>query len=246
MKRINITGARVNRPRSNPWDKIREGNCRSDLLEKNRDEDGLTIPQRAFVEHYLVSGSTTDAYRKCAEEGHFKLRDHDFKYGVAAYSMMRVPHVEAAIKKRQKHFQDKMEISQERVLREYACIAFSKLTDYYTVTDNDVIIKKPEQLSVEQQAAIADISIFENVVTGTRRVAKVKLHDKTDALKSLAKHLGLFEKDNKQRSNVNIQIDEILNGLPKEVSDAVRLQLSNDIKPKDESLFVNSDSRTIN
>lgn len=246
MKRVTVTGAKVNRPRPNPWDKIREGNCRSDLLEKNRDEDGLTIPQRAFVENYLVSGSVTDAYRQAAFDGHFKIRDEDYKYGVAGYSMIRTPHVDAAIKKRQKHFQDKMEISQERVLREYACIAFSKLTDFYTVTDNDVIIRRPDELSPEQQAAIMDISIFENVVTGTRRVAKVKLHDKNDALKSLSKYLGLFDKDNKQRSTVNIQIDDILTGLPKEVSDAVRLQLSNDVKPKDDVLLMNNDSRTIN
>jgi phage terminase small subunit len=238
MKRLSMSGAPVNR-KLNRY----TGASGTYKAREHFDEDGLSISQRVFTEHYLVSGNASASYKKCIEEGHFRHPDNGKDLNSEASRILRTPAVKEAIKRRQKHLQEKFEISQERVLREYACIAFSRLTDYYSITENDVVIRKPEDLTEEQKAAIADISIFENVVTGTRRVAKVKLHDKNDALKSLSKHLGLFEKDNKQRSTVNIQIDEILNGLPPEVSKEVRKQLVNDLN---NSMFVETEKRTIN
>lgn len=234
MRRIQVKDIKINRPTN-----YRELMQAHRGYGSSKDEDGLNLRQRKFVEYYMETGNPGEAYKMA---GGIDYQDQQVT-NLRASNMLKNPYVKEAVKKRQQHFQNKMEISQERVLQEYACIAFSKLTDYYDVTENDVIIKKPTELTPEQQAAIADISIFENVVSGTRRVAKVKLHDKTEALKSLSKFLGLFEKDNKQRSNVNIKIDEILSGLPPEIANAVRNKIVNEIKPIGS---YNMDNRTIN
>lgn len=249
MNRIEIDGIKVNDgKRPNFWDRMHGNGSK----KNGRDEEGLMVTQRSFVEYFMVSGEATTAYKKCAEDHnldlHEGMEDQDRFIKMRAYQMMVNPRVKAAIDKRRKHFQEKMEISEERVLQEYAYIAFAKLTDYYTVEYDkdgkaiDVVIKSPDELTPAQQAAIADISIFENVVKGTRRVAKVKLHNKNDALTALSKNLGLFAKDNKQRSTVDIKLDEVLSSLPPTIADAVKrkiLDKTNNLDDIDKPKFLN-------
>jgi phage terminase small subunit len=98
---------------------------------------------------------------------------------------------------------DKLEIKRERVLKEFACIAFADIRKYY---DQDGNLLSPSDLDDDAAAALAGIEVFEEfeMTKGTKKktgnTKKIKIWNKLQALDSLAKHLGLFEEDNKQKT----------------------------------------------
>lgn len=106
--------------------------------------------------------------------------------------------IQREIARRQKDLQRRTEISQDRVVKELARIAFADATDYVqvetrTVEKNDgtelsyqtVTLTETAELSADQRAAIAGIK------QGTNGV-EVKLHDKIKALELLGRHIGMF------------------------------------------------------
>lgn len=78
-----------------------------------------------------------------------------------------------------------LEITPERVLREYARIAFADLRRIADWGPRGLVLKSPEDLNDADVAAISEI------VTGSGS-PRVKLYDKKAALDALARHLGLF------------------------------------------------------
>ena len=106
--------------------------------------------------------------------------------------------IQREISRRQKDLQRRTEVSQERVVKELARVAFADATDYVqvetrTVEKNDgtelsyqtVTLTETAELSADQRAAIASIK------QGTNGV-EVKLHDKIKALELLGRHIGMF------------------------------------------------------
>lgn len=79
------------------------------------------------------------------------------------------------------------EISVERVLREYARLGFSDIRKFTTFGPAGIILKPDTDLSDDDAAAIAEVSMVPS--TGA---IKFKLHDKKAALDSIAKNLGMF------------------------------------------------------
>ncbi len=201
-----------------------------------KDAEGLTIMQKAFVEEFMKHGNASRAYK---EAGLSEGKDPE-KTGFNACLYMKKPHIKAALDRRRQELTKTAKIDQERIILELQKIALSRLTDFFTMdTQGNISWKHPDELTDDQKACIADISIFENVVTGTRRIAKLKLHSKKDALDMLAKIMGLYEKDNKQRvPQVNIELNDIVGGMPVEIADLVKKRLVYDITAEE--------NRTIN
>jgi phage terminase small subunit len=79
-------------------------------------------------------------------------------------------------------------ITAERVLKEYARIAFSDLGDIAEWDEQGLRVKPSGSLSEDDIAAIAEI--VASASTGT--VYRIKLHDKKPVLNALARHLGLL------------------------------------------------------
>jgi phage terminase small subunit len=102
-----------------------------------------------------------------------------------------------------KQASEKLQIKGERVLKEYASIAFADIRKYYNQDGNLI---PPGELDDEAAAALAGLEVFEefDFNKGSKKqtglTKKIKLWNKLQALDSLAKHLGLFEEDNKQKS----------------------------------------------
>lgn len=110
---------------------------------------------------------------------------------------------------------EKTGITAARVLEEIGRLAFSDIRNYYK-GDNQLI--PVTDLDDDAAAALASVKTFEEFTPdgdpiGTSK--EIKLYDKLAGLEKLAKHLGLYEKDNSQSrpvNNVNIgkeQIDKI-------------------------------------
>ncbi|MBD9303573.1 MAG: terminase small subunit [Lachnospira sp.] len=170
----------------------------------------LTDKQKRFCEEYLIELNATQAAiragysPKTAEQ--------------TASRLLRNVKVQEYIAKRQKELSRSTEITQERVIKELALIAFSNNADYAHVVEKkmqveaggalvDVLDKdgKPvmyrtvepvltEELTEEQKRALA-------VIKKGRDGLEVKSCDKVKALELLGKHLGIFT--DKIEANVN-------------------------------------------
>jgi len=89
-------------------------------------------------------------------------------------------------------------ITQRRVLEEIGRLAFSDIRKYYN-GDNQLI--PITDLDDDAAAALSSVKIDElyagDVTIGHTK--EIRLYNKLDGLEKLAKHLGIYEKDNDQR-----------------------------------------------
>ncbi len=79
-------------------------------------------------------------------------------------------------------------VTAERVLQEYANIAFADLRHIVEWRDGKLVVKEFENLSDGDVAAISEIVSGSGTAGGYR----VKLYDKKAALDAIARHLGMF------------------------------------------------------
>lgn len=99
----------------------------------------------------------------------------------------------------------------ERIKNELIKIGFSDIREYL---DEDNTIKDISQLPKELTACVESIKksetkFGEGKSTGTKTSIQFKLHSKLDALEKLARYVGLYEADNKQRGAViTVEIDD--------------------------------------
>lgn len=170
----------------------------------------LTDKQKRFCDEYLIDLNATQAAiragysEKTAEQ--------------TASRLLRNVKVQEYIAKRQKELSRSTEITQERVIKELALIAFSNNADYAHVVEKKMQVEaggtlvdvldedgKPvmyrtvepvltEELTEEQKRALA-------VIKKGRDGLEVKSCDKVKALELLGKHLGIFT--DKIEANVN-------------------------------------------
>ena len=170
----------------------------------------LTDKQKRFCEEYLIDLNATQAAIRAGFSEKTAYR--------TGADNLRKPQIEEYIAKRQKELSRSTEITQERVIKELALIAFSNNADYAHVVEKkmqveaggalvDVLDKDgnpvmyrtvepvlTEELTEEQKRALA-------VIKKGRDGLEVKSCDKVKALELLGKHLGIFT--DKIEANVN-------------------------------------------
>jgi phage terminase small subunit len=84
-------------------------------------------------------------------------------------------------------------VTPERVLQEYARIAFADLRRVADWGPDGLVVKTPEALSDADAAAISEIAA--GAGSGGQRV---KLYDKKAALDAIARHLGMFARPSRR------------------------------------------------
>lgn len=170
----------------------------------------LTAKQKRFCDEYLIDLNATQAAIRAGYSEKTAYR--------TGADNLRKPQIEEYIAKRQKELSRSTEITQERVIKELALIAFSNNADYAHVVEKkmkaevggalvDVLDEdgKPvmyrtvepvltEEPTEEQKRALA-------VIKKGREGLEVKSCDKVKALELLGKHLGIFT--DKIEANVN-------------------------------------------
>lgn len=113
--------------------------------------------------------------------------------------------VAARIKELQAQHAERLAVTKDKVINEIARLA---LFDPRNLFDEKGVPRPIEELDGDTAAVIAGIEVLETFEgTGQDRVfvgytKKYKIADKNAALEKLAKHLGLYEQDNKQRGTV--------------------------------------------
>ena len=83
------------------------------------------------------------------------------------------------------------EVSADRVVTEFAKIAFANMRDYLPVKGEPLDLSRIDQ---DRMAAVEEIAIDESVgdFGVLRRRTRLKLRDKQAALAALARHLGMI------------------------------------------------------
>lgn len=150
----------------------------------------LTAKQQRFVDEYLIDLNATQA---AIRAGYSTSTANE----QGARLLVNVS-ISSAISQAMAHRSRRTGITQDRVLRELAKIAF--------VNANDVI--DPDSATVRQDAAEEDLSCIQSVKVkmsesdmGSSAEREIKLADKLRALELLGKHLGLFDKRDQNTGN---------------------------------------------
>lgn len=164
----------------------------------------LTPKQIKFIDEYLIDLNATQAAIRAGYSKKTAQR-------IGSENLSK-PLIQEEIQKRRNKLQSKCEITQERVLRELAAIAFASGADFAKVvtggTFDTVKMIPTDKIPPEKLTAIAGMKMTANGV-------EVKLHDKVRALEMLGKYLGLFDGSGGQEKSDN-NLFEAINGCSEE------------------------------
>lgn len=143
----------------------------------------LNDKQKRFVDEYLVDLNAT----KAAERAGYSKKT---AYSIGQRLLKHVE-IQKAIEKAQKNLSERTQITQERVLQEYAKIAFF---DPRRMFNDDGTLKQISQLDDDVAAVIGgiDVVVDKSDKDEPDYTKKIKLIDKKGALDSIARHLGMF------------------------------------------------------
>lgn len=172
-----------------------------DVLENKE----LTPKEELFVNRYVVDFNGAAAAR---EVGYSK---HSAKE--IAAELLTKPHIQRRLREIQKKLSDKNEGLAQQVIDELKKVGFSNVQDFIEEGNSVADLTKIDR---EKVAAVA--SVKKSVTTfgdgegneGEKTTVEFKLWDKISALEKIGRHLGIFEKDNIQKSqviNVNVTDD---------------------------------------
>ena len=161
----------------------------------------LTAKQQRFCDEYLIDLNATQAAIRAGYSENTAMEQ--------GYQLLQKTSVAEYIAERKQDRIARTEITQDRVLRELAIIAFSNAADYASIIEKDAMVDvngvtvpledadgnpikyrtvEPvltEDLTEEQQRALS-------VIKKGRDGFEVKPYDKVRALELLGKHLGMW------------------------------------------------------
>ena len=150
----------------------------------------LTDKQQRFCDEYLKDYNGT---RAAIRAGYSEISAHS----IASENLMK-PEIQSYLEKKKDKIAKKLEISQERILRELAAIAFSDIREFY---DEQSRLKPIQDLDESAAAAIASLDneeVFEKTPDGmaqTGEIKKMKRWDKLKAIETINKMLGYNSPD---------------------------------------------------
>jgi phage terminase small subunit len=147
------------------------------------DKIRLTKKQARFIEEYLIDLNATQA----AIRAGYSVKTA----GEIGHENLKKPQIQVEIDKAIKARSKRVQITQDRVLKEYACLAFF---DPRKMFNDNGSLKLLKDMDDDTAAALSSFEIDitkldDKVETST---AKLKFWDKLRGLNDLAKHLGMF------------------------------------------------------
>jgi len=152
---------------------------------------------KRFVEEYLVDLNATRAYQRAGYGN-----GNDQSDGVNAIKLLNQPKIQKMIADAEASRSQRVEISQDMVLKELALLAFCNIRDISTWDGHTFQLKPFGELTREQTAIISAIKVIPKQFGGIDLEFKTpSSSDKRACLVDLGKHLGMFWENN------NTQID---------------------------------------
>jgi phage terminase small subunit len=160
----------------------------------------LTLKQEKFCLEYIETGNASEAYRRAFNTERMKPETVNRN----AKAMIDDSKIATRLQALKKPVIEKMELNLEKVLTENMHLAFF---DIRTMFNENGTLKPVSEWSDSIGASVKSIEIDELYEgSGKDRIRigetkKVQFWDKGAAIDKLMKHLGAYEKDNKQKEN---------------------------------------------
>lgn len=178
----------------------------------------MTPKQKIFCDEYLISLNATEAAIKAGYSAKTA--------AVIATENLTKPYIKEYIENRLKERENRTEITQDRVLKEIARIAFLDPRKFFDENGN---LKNITDLDDDTAAALGgfDVSLFKSgskEKTETEIIKKIKQIDKKGALELLARHLGML--NDKLQLNGKLSFDKLItqDGLQEAINEEKRIE----------------------
>ncbi|MFZ6813557.1 terminase small subunit [Undibacterium sp. Rencai35W] len=173
----------------------------------SKNEHGLTPQQEKFAQGLGAGLNQSAAYREAYPAS---LTWADKTIWEKASVLAGNEKVKARLAIIQEMAAEKASVSAARILEEIQRVAYS---DIRAITKPDGTLKLPHELDAATAAAVASFEIDQY------GGVKYKFWDKNSSLEKLAKHKGLYELDNKQKTDPLRDLLQSLSGNVTGVSD---------------------------
>ena len=160
--------------------------------------EDLTEKQKRFCEEYVIDSNGTQAAIRAGYS-------ENSAQQIATENLLK-PVIQNYLSKLQSEIRERNKIKADDVVQELAKLGFSNIKKLF---NDDGTMKKIHELNDDVAASISSIKVQEvkdlagmasgvlvNIPAETK---EIKLWDKKGSLELLGKHLGIFEKDNKQK-----------------------------------------------
>lgn len=176
-------------------------------------EKKLTYKQEAFAQAYMRTGDKSAAYRevyKCDKMKPNIINSKAYEVSVNGSVMARVQELQ---KEAEKIAKEKFGVTSEEILRHLNILRTSRIDEYVKFVHDKVkteeldedgkniyievpraVFKPFEELTPEQLMCIESIKV------NRYKEVELKLHGKEWTIDKINKHIGFYEKDNKQKS----------------------------------------------
>jgi len=169
-------------------------------------QDVLTAREQAFAQEYIAAKSYIEAYRLA---GYATENMKPETISRRAIDVAQRPRVAARIAQLQAEAAERNGVNLDRVIEDLAAVAFSDITRVVSYSDGEFRVKSFEMLSNADQRAIKKVRVrcaVEGHGKQTRHIEyiEIDLHDKLAALDKLARHLGLYGRDNTQKGDASL------------------------------------------
>lgn len=169
----------------------------------------LIASEKIFADEWLIDRNGTRAFKVA-----FPNTKNDSIAAHSASTLRRKERVAVYIEEKLAEIAEKAEMNQEWVIKRYKLLADYYISDFF---NNDGSLKPLDQIPRDALYAIGGFKQSRRMIgegdnkTIVDKITNVDLPSKKDVLDSIAKHLGMFEKDNAQkRSSIPIQINVAL------------------------------------
>lgn len=165
----------------------------------------LTEKMKRFAEEYIVDLNATQA---AIRSGYSEKTAKSI-----GQENLTKPDIQTYVQELMNKRSQRTEVTADMVLKEYAKLGFSNITDYLKVVEKEVMTESGFQ-------TYKTVDIFEtddidkvkmdavSEIKQTKDGIALKLHDKKGALDSIARHLGMFNDSLKVDATVTKKLEE--------------------------------------
>jgi len=167
--------------KKNQFDNDESNESNEKPTSSNGTVNGLTSKQEAFVKEYLIDLNATQAAIRAGYK--------ENAAGVVACQNLKKTSIKEAIAKEMELRQERTRVTQDKVVKELAKLAFSNMRSFVTWGPQKVTILDSGMLSEDDAACVMEVS---ETTTNAGGTVRFKLYNKKDALELLGRHLGMF------------------------------------------------------